>query len=96
MHLVAMAWMYVVLMMALVEALSSQGTLLGAFFTLLLYGVLPLAIVMYLLGTPLRRRARRAAERAALAARQAAASAAQPDHGGHASGDAVAPERKEV
>jgi len=96
MHLVAMAWMYVVLMMALVEALSSQGTLLGAFFTLLLYGVLPLAIVMYLLGTPLRWRARRAAEQAALAARQAAASAVQPDQGGHAARDAVAPERKEV
>ena len=96
MHLVALAWMYVVLMMALVEALSSQGTLLGAFFTLLLYGVLPLAIVLYLLGTPMRRRARRADARAALAARQAAASAAQPDQGGHAAGDAVAPERKEV
>jgi hypothetical protein len=96
MHLVAMAWMYVVLMMALVEALSSQGTLLGALFTLLLYGVLPLAIVLYLLGTPMRRRARRAAERAALAARQAAASAAQPDQGGHAAGDAVAPVGKEV
>ena len=96
MHLVALAWMYVVLMMALVEALSSQGTLLGAFFTVLPYGILPLAIVLYLLGTPMRRRARRADERAALAARQAAASAAQPDQGGHAAGDAVAPERKEV
>ena len=94
MHLVAMAWMYVVLMMALVEALSSQGTLLGAFFTLLLYGVLPLAIVMYLLGTPLRWRARRRADREALAAKRA--SAAAPDQGGLAAGDAVAPERKEV
>ena len=52
MHLVAIAWIYVVLMMAVAEATSSDGTLLGAFFTLLLYGVLPLAIVLYLLGTP--------------------------------------------
>ena len=94
MHLVAIAWIYVVLMMALVEALSSQGTLLGAVFTFLLYGVLPLTIVMYLLGTPMRWRARRHADQAALAAPRA--SAAAPDHGGHAAGDAVAPERKEV
>lgn len=58
MHLVAMAWIYVVGMMALAEALSPQGSVLGALFTLLLYGVLPLGIVLYLMGTPMRRRAR--------------------------------------
>lgn len=62
MYLVAIGWMYVVLMMTVAEALSSQGTLLGAFFTFLLYGCLPLVVVLYLLGTPARRRARRAAE----------------------------------
>jgi hypothetical protein len=62
MYLIAIAWMYVVVMMALAEALSPQGTVLGAVFTLLLYGLLPLGIVMYLLGTPMRRRALRAAE----------------------------------
>lgn len=67
MHIVAVAWIFVVLLMTLVEATSPQGTLLGAFFTLLLYGVLPLSIVLYLMGTPLRRRARRAREAAALA-----------------------------
>ena len=36
MHLVALAWIYVVLMMAVVEALSPQGSVLGAFFTFLL------------------------------------------------------------
>jgi hypothetical protein len=43
---------------------------LGAFFTVLLYGVLPLGIVLYVMGTPGRkaqRRAREAAELAALA-----------------------------
>jgi hypothetical protein len=90
MHLIAIAWIYVVLMMAVVEALSSQGTVLGAFFTFVLYGVLPLSIVLYIGSTPARWRARRAAEAAELAAASAA-----PDGGGHAAGDAVAPERKE-
>ena len=88
-YLVAIGWMYVVLMMAVAEALAPNGTLLGALVTLVLYGVLPLALVLYLLGTPGRRRARRAADRAA-----DRASAAQPDGSGHSAGDAVAPERE--
>ena len=64
MYLVAIGWMYVVLMMTVAEALSPQGTALGALFTFVLYGCLPLAVVLYLLGTPARRRARRAAEQA--------------------------------
>lgn len=54
--------MYVVLMMAAAEAMSPQGTLLGAVFTFVMYGVLPLSIVLYVMGTPARRRARRRAE----------------------------------
>lgn len=88
MHIVAIAWMFVVVLMTLAEATSPQGTLLGAFFTLLLYGLLPLAIVLYVLGTPMRRRARRQAE-------LAAASIPQNDAGSQATGGAVAPERKE-
>lgn len=83
MHIVAIAWMFVVVMMTLAEALSSQGTVLGAVFTFVLYGVLPLSLVLYIMAAPARRRARRAAESAA------------PDSGGVAPGDAVAPERKE-
>ncbi len=85
-YLVAIGWMYVVLMMTVAEALAPNGSLLGAAITFVFYGVLPLALVLYLLGTPARRRALRAAERA---------STAQPDGGSHATGDAVAPERKE-
>ncbi len=96
MYLVAIAWMYVVLMMAVAEAFSPQGTVLGALVTLVLYGLLPLSIVMYLMGTPRRRAARRRAE-AAEAAR--APASAQPDDGGHApaaqSVDALVAERKE-
>ena len=87
MYLVAIGWMYVVLMVAVVEALSSNGTVVGAIFTFLLWGVLPLAIVLYLLRTPARRRERGA---------QAAGGSAplDPDGGGHPAGDAVAPERE--
>ena len=52
MYVVIIAWMYVVLLMTVAEALSSQGRVLGAMFTLLLYGVLPLSLVVYILATP--------------------------------------------
>ena len=95
MHIVPIAWMFVVILMTIAEATSSQGTLLGAFFTFVLYGLLPLSIVMYVLGAPGRRRARRAAEAAedaAAAAPSASPSASQGDGGGHAAGDRSAPE----
>lgn len=76
MYLIAIAWMYVVLMMAVAEATSPQGTVIGAFFTFLLYGLLPLSILLYILGTPARKRRLRAVEAAEDAARAAAAAAA--------------------
>jgi hypothetical protein len=90
MYLVAIAWGYVVLMMAVAEATAPNGTVLGAVFTFLLYGALPLSIVLYILGTPSRRRGRLAAERA----ETLSAAPLQPDGGDHAAGDAVAAERK--
>jgi membrane protein implicated in regulation of membrane protease activity len=87
--LVAVAWMYVVLMVAVAEAVAPNGSVLGALLTLLFWGVLPLSLVLYVLATPVRKRARRAQEAAARA------SVADPDGRGHAAGDAVAPERKE-
>ena len=64
MILVALAWMYVVLMVAAVEASGSDGSFLGALFTVALYGLLPMSIVLYLMLSPARRRARRHAESA--------------------------------
>ena len=89
MYLVAIGWVYVVLMMAVVEA--STGTLLGAIVTFVLYGVMPLALVMYLLATPSRRAAKRAAELAT-----SVQGSAQPHGGDHPAGDAVAPVREEA
>jgi len=77
MYLVAIAWMYVVLMMAVAEALSPQGSVLGAVITFVFYGLLPLSVVLYIFGTPMRRRARLAAEAAELQAAAAAAEAAE-------------------
>jgi len=94
MYLVAIGWLYVVLMMAVAEALSTQGSVLGAVITFVFYGLLPLAVVMYIMGTPSRRRARLAAE--AAEAEAARASATAPDGGGQPAGDAVAAERKEA
>lgn len=101
MYLIVIAWMYVVLLMSVAEATHPSGTLLGAFMTFVLYGVGPLALVVYLMRTPARRRAIKARE-------AAEASTLQPDSfppntGSHAAGgieavagDAgVAPVRKE-
>ncbi len=62
MYLVLIGWFYVAIMMAIAEATSIDGTLLGAFFTLLLYGILPITIVGYILGTSARRKAKQKAE----------------------------------
>ena len=88
MYLIAIGWLYVALMMAVAEASSSNGSILGAVITFVLYGLAPAALVMYLLGTPARKRALKAQE-AALSA------SAQPDAGRDAAADAVAPVRKE-
>ena len=93
MTLVAVAWIYVVLLMAVAEAISPQGSVLGAVVTFVLYGALPLGIVLYIIGTPARRKRLRTAEGADAAT--TAASSTSPDGGGHAAGDAVAPVREE-
>lgn len=80
MYLVVIAWLYVTVLMAVAEATSAHGTLLGASITFVLYGLLPLSIVLYILGTPGRKRALRARQQA----EAAAASGEQPDAGGHA------------
>jgi hypothetical protein len=98
MYLVALAWIYVVGMMAVAEAMSSQGSVLGAIITFVLYGMLPLSIVLYVMNTPARRRRLRAIEAAEDAARAAGVvgPSAAPDGSRHAAGDPVAAERKEV
>ena len=92
MYLVPIAWLYVTMMMAVAEATNSNGTVLGAIVTFVLYGLLPVVLVVYLMRTPSRRKAIRARE-------AASAASADPDTGSHAAtaaqGDAVAPVREE-
>lgn len=94
--LIAIGWLYVVLMVAVAEATSPVGSVLGAISTFFLYGVGPVALLLYILGTPARKKLRRQREAEELAAwQQAQAGSAQPDAGGQAAADAVAPVRKE-
>lgn len=58
MYIVAIAWIYVVLMMSITEHSVTAGVM-----TFLLYGVLPLAIILYVMGTPQRKRNRANAEK---------------------------------
>jgi hypothetical protein len=82
------------------EATSSQGTVLGAVITFLLYGVAPVSLVMYLLGTPARRRALRARETdVSIESESIEPESIEPDTSGQApaaaQGETVAPVRKE-
>ena len=94
MYIVPIAWLYVAIMMAVAEATSPIGTVLGAVITFFLYGVGPVALVVYLMGAPARRRAIKAREAAEWA--QAQALLIEPDASGHATTDAITPVRTEL
>lgn len=106
MYLIVIAWFYVTVMMAVAEASSPQGSIVGALITFTLYGLLPMAILIYILGTPERKRklrARREAEQRAYDAAQAAQPAPAsdlPDTSRHAPGTAedgsIAPVREKL
>jgi hypothetical protein len=55
-YIVAIAWLYVVLMMSLTETSVVAGVV-----TFVLYGLAPLSLFLWLVGTPQRRRNRRSA-----------------------------------
>lgn len=78
MYLVVIGWLYVTLLMAVAEAMAPNGSVLGAIITFAFYGLLPMSIVVYILGTPGRKRAihaRQLAEREAHTQAQAQAAA---------------------
>ena len=54
MLVVAIGWMYVVLMLAL-----SKSTLAAAAGVFVFYGVLPIGVILYIIGLPRRARARK-------------------------------------
>jgi hypothetical protein len=96
MYLIAIAWGYVVLMMTVAEATSANGSVLGAMITLLLYGLLPLSLLTYIMGTPGRKRRRKAAEIAARLPAEGVASSLTPDGRSQPSGAGVAAKGEEA
>jgi hypothetical protein len=103
MWIVAIAWMYVVVMMTVAEAAAPHGAVLAAIGIFFFYGLFPVALVMYLLNTPRRRSARQAKEaHEAMAfsspeplAGTSISTASEADASRLASGDAIAPEGEE-
>ncbi len=97
MYLIPIGWLYVALMMSVAEATNSNGSVLGAIVTFVLYGLLPVALMLYFIATPARKRAIRAREAEEQRQRAAAAEPAsgQPDARGETAADAVAPVGKE-
>ena len=93
MYIVPIAWIYVALMMSVAEATNSNGTVLGAVITFLLYGVLPVGLILYFMSSPGRRRAIKARESAERDAVRPPS--LQPDAGSLPPGDPVTPVRKE-
>ncbi len=63
MYSIAIAWLYVTILMA-----ATETSLVAGILTFLFYGLAPLALFLWLFGTPQRRRRQRAAEAAATAA----------------------------
>ena len=86
MNLVVVGWLYVALMMAVAEANHPNGTVLGAVFTFLFYGVGPVALILWFGGRKSWRIARE---------RRDAAASGEPDAGGEPPADPVPPVRKE-
>jgi Ca2+/Na+ antiporter len=72
MYIVAIAWIYVVLMMSITEY-----SVIAGIMTFLLYCVFPLTIVLYLMRTPQRKRER--LEKQAALQKQKAATATSTD-----------------
>jgi hypothetical protein len=58
MYIVAIGWLFVTVLMALTETNVTAGIL-----TFILYGLLPLALLLWIFGTPMRRRRLRDAEK---------------------------------
>ena len=70
MYIIPIAWIYVTLMMSVAEATNTNGSVLGGIVTFILYGILPTVIIVYIMGTPQRKKARLALEQAEMADKQ--------------------------
>lgn len=60
MYIIAIGWLFVTVLMAAAEAMSTS--IVAGLLTLVFYGLLPVGLILYLLGTPERRRRQKRAE----------------------------------
>lgn len=95
-YIIPIAWLYIVVLMSVAEATSPQGTLLGAIVTFILYGLLPLSIVMYIAGSPLRRKAAKRRQEDLAAAPEASPSDDSPDGSSQSATDTIPPVREKT
>ena len=58
MYLIPIAWLYVVILVA-----AAEDTIVAAILTFVFWGLAPLALFLWLFGTPARRRCRQEQER---------------------------------
>ena len=77
MYIVAIGWLYVALMMAITET-----TVVAGVATFLGYGLAPVSLVLYIMGTPGRRRRRKAREAAEAEAARVSPPPAEERNGG--------------
>lgn len=61
MYILAIGWLYVVLMAAVAEAANPGGSIPAAIVTWICYGMMPVGLLLYILGRPARLRRRHAA-----------------------------------
>jgi hypothetical protein len=59
MYIVAIAWLYITILMA-----ATETSVIAGLMTLVFYGIAPLALFLWIFGTPRRRHQQRMAERA--------------------------------
>jgi len=76
MYIIAIAWIYVVVLMSFTEDSIAAGLA-----TFLFYGLAPLALLLYLMGTPQRRRNRRRREALLRASEEGASDSGSSDPG---------------
>ena len=74
MHMIAIGWLWVAFMMAI-----TQKSIVSGVSTFIFYGLLPCALLIYLLSTPARRRRRARREADEAAARNQPESPPSPD-----------------
>lgn len=70
MYIIVIAWLYVIVLMA-----ATEKNLVAGLLTLIFYGLAPVALFVWIFGTPGRRRARIAAARSRLPQQPPASSA---------------------